>query len=148
MAIKYWLLIGCVSMAMAQAQSASVYCSSPVPSATHTYDVCRSTANSKLNCRTWAFHARMLLSNHFFVAVPLCNSVTTIGESTATAGMLSRHCVPGNWREGICHLDADELVNHLWALLQYIRAVAHPRVIIVSQLLWFLEYEELQDKIA
>jgi len=48
----------------------------------------------------------------------------------------------------IRHLDADSLVDHLWALLQYIRAVAQPRVIILSQLLWFPEYEGLQDQIT
>ena len=35
-----------------------------------------------------------------------------------------------------------------WALLQYIRAVAQPRVIILSQRLWFQEYEELHDQTA
>jgi len=48
----------------------------------------------------------------------------------------------------IHQLDADSLVDHLWALLQHIRAVAQPRVIILSQRLWFPEYEELHDQTA
>ena len=48
----------------------------------------------------------------------------------------------------IRHLDADVLVHQLWALIQYIRAVAQPRVIIVSQLLWFPAYDELKHQIT
>ena len=48
----------------------------------------------------------------------------------------------------IHHLDVDVLVDHLWALVQYIRAVAQPRMIIISQLLWFPEYEELHHEIT
>ena len=48
----------------------------------------------------------------------------------------------------IRHLDVDVLVDHLWALVQYIRAVAQPRMIIISQLLWFPEYEELHHEIT
>jgi len=48
----------------------------------------------------------------------------------------------------IRHLDTDVLVDQLWALVQYIRAVAHPRVIVLSQLLWFPAYEDLQHDIS
>jgi len=48
----------------------------------------------------------------------------------------------------ILHLDADVLVDQLWALVQYIRAVAHPRAIIISQLLWFPAYEDRQEQIS
>jgi len=48
----------------------------------------------------------------------------------------------------ILHLDVDVLVDQLWALVQYIRAVAHPRAIIISQLLWFPAYEDRQEQVS
>ena len=48
----------------------------------------------------------------------------------------------------ILHLDAEVLSDHLWALVQYIRVVANPCVIILSQLLWFPAYEDHHEKIS
>jgi len=48
----------------------------------------------------------------------------------------------------IRHMDANAKVDHLWAQIQYIRAVAEPRLITVSQLVWFAAYEELKHQIT
>jgi len=48
----------------------------------------------------------------------------------------------------VLHLSAEEMIDHLWALVQYIRSVAHPHAIILSQLLWFPVYEAQHEKIS
>lgn len=45
-------------------------------------------------------------------------------------------------------LTSPEIADHLWALVNYIISLSHPRAIIISQLLWFPKYEDRHQQIT
>lgn len=51
-------------------------------------------------------------------------------------------------KNDVLHLSAEEIIDHLWAQVQYVRSVAHHRAIILSHLLWFPVYEAQHEKIT
>ena len=142
-------------MAMAQAQSASVTCSGPmwVVLISHSYvrrlqEYCEQQAELQ-NLRFPCQNAVLQSFSRGSATVWFNDDSRWINCQLQPALGCSPVIVFLHVGENdIRHLEADVLVDQLWALVQYIRAVAHPRVIIICQLLWFPAYEQLQNQIA